>query len=127
TDLDEGSIEMDEVALDHLPAHRRGLGMVFLDYALFPHMTARENIYFPLKQRRVERAKSLEMVGRALELVGLGDLGNRYPRELSGGQKQRVALARAIVFEPKVLLMDEPLGALDKQLRETLQLEIRRI
>jgi putative spermidine/putrescine transport system ATP-binding protein len=101
--------------------------MVFQNYALFPHMTAGENIAFPLKQRRIRGKEQRQRVVAALEMVHLGPLGGRYPRELSGGQQQRVALARAIVFNPRILLMDEPLGALDRKLREALQLEIKRI
>ncbi len=101
--------------------------MVFQNYALFPHLTVAENIGFPLKQRGVPKAERTKLVGEALELVHLPGYGGRYPRQLSGGQQQRVALARAIVFQPRLLLMDEPLGALDKQLRENLQLEMRRL
>jgi len=107
--------------------HRRNIGMVFQNYALFPHLTVADNIGFPLRQRGVGRAERARMVGEALELVRLPGYGARYPRQLSGGQQQRVALARAIVFSPRLLLMDEPLGALDKQLRESLQLEMRRL
>lgn len=109
------------------PPHKRNIGMVFQNYALFPHMTAAENIAFPLQMRGMSKAKQKEMVERTLELVQLGDRGGQLPRQLSGGQQQRIALARALVFEPRVVLMDEPLGALDKKLREYLQLEIRRI
>jgi putative spermidine/putrescine transport system ATP-binding protein len=101
--------------------------MVFQSYALFPHMTVNTNVAFPLKQRRRPKPEIAREVDHALALVGLEGLGSRYPRELSGGQQQRVALARAIVFHPRVLLMDEPLGALDKRLRESLQLEFKRI
>jgi putative spermidine/putrescine transport system ATP-binding protein len=127
TDLTSGGIEMDGQAIGALPPHKRNIGMVFQHYALFPHMTAAENVGFPLKQRKVRGAEYDDRVRRALAMVRLEEYGDRYPRQLSGGQQQRVALARAVVFEPRVLLMDEPLGALDKKLREWLQLEIKRI
>jgi ABC-type Fe3+/spermidine/putrescine transport system ATPase subunit len=101
--------------------------MVFQNYALFPHLTVAENIGFPLKQRGVPKAERTRLVDEALDRVHLPGYGGRYPRQLSGGQQQRVAVARAIVFKPRLLLMDEPLGALDKQLRENLQLEMRRL
>jgi putative spermidine/putrescine transport system ATP-binding protein len=101
--------------------------MVFQNYALFPHMTAADNIAFPLEMRRNGRKEVRRRVDEVLELVHLTGLGHRYPRQLSGGQQQRVAVARAIVFNPRVLLMDEPLGALDKKLREALQLEVMRL
>ena len=101
--------------------------MVFQSYALFPHMTARRNVEFPLLMRRVDQARMRERVDRALDLVGLGAVAHHHPRQLSGGQQQRVALARALVFEPGLLLLDEPLGALDKNLREQMQVEIKRI
>jgi putative spermidine/putrescine transport system ATP-binding protein len=126
-DVDEGEIDMDGRGISALPAHRRNIGMVFQHYALFPHMTAAANVAFPLKQRKVRGTELDERVARALEVVRLEGFADRYPRQLSGGQQQRVALARAMVFEPRVLLMDEPLGALDKKLREWLQLEIKRI
>jgi putative spermidine/putrescine transport system ATP-binding protein len=126
-DPTEGEIFMDGAPISDLPPHRRNIGMVFQHYALFPHMTAVENIAFPLKRRKVSRAETRTRVRSALELVDLEHVGDRYPRQLSGGQQQRVALARAIVFSPRVLLMDEPLGALDRKLRESLQLEIKRI
>ncbi len=110
-----------------MPPYRRNIGMVFQNYALFPHLTVEENIGFPLKQRGVPKAERARLVAEALALVELPGYGARYPRQLSGGQQQRVALARAIVFKPRLLLMDEPLGALDKQLRENLQLEMRRL
>lgn len=122
-----GSITLSGNSLTRLPPYKRNIGMVFQHYALFPHMTVRDNIAFPLEMRRMNRKEIASRVEDALELVRLPDYGDRYPRELSGGQQQRVALARAIVFQPKLLLMDEPLGALDKKLREAMQLEIKRI
>jgi len=127
TRQDEGAIEIDGHDVSGVPPYRRDVGMVFQNYALFPHMTAAQNVAFPLQMRGVPRAEQKRRVADALELVKLGGLGDRYPRQLSGGQQQRVALARAIVFGPRLLLMDEPLGALDKKLREALQLEILRI
>ncbi len=106
---------------------RRDIGMVFQSYALFPHMTVEQNIAFPLRMRRMAGAERSRSVARVLEIVGLGEFARRYPAQLSGGQQQRVALARAIVFQPPVLLMDEPLSALDKYLRSHLQTEIKRI
>ena len=122
-----GDIAIDGRSVVGLPPHKRNIGMVFQNYALFPHLTVAENIAFPLKQRGVDRATRSRMVEESLELVRLPGYQARYPRQLSGGQQQRVALARAIVFRPRLLLMDEPLGALDKQLRESLQLEMRRL
>jgi spermidine/putrescine ABC transporter ATP-binding subunit len=122
-----GDIAIDGTSVVAMPPYRRNIGMVFQNYALFPHLTVEENIGFPLKQRGVAKAERSRLVGEALELVHLPSYGGRYPRQLSGGQQQRVALARAIVFKPRLLLMDEPLGALDKQLRENLQLEMRRL
>jgi putative spermidine/putrescine transport system ATP-binding protein len=110
-----------------LPAHRRDLGFVFQHYALFPHLTAAQNIAYPLRRRRVARRDIATRVREAMELVHLDDLGDRLPAQLSGGQQQRVALARAIVYQPRVLLLDEPLGALDRQLRERLQRELKRL
>lgn len=107
------------------PAHRRNFGMVFQNFALFPHLTVNQNVAFGLEMRRVSRSETTRRVAHALDLVALGHLGERYPSELSGGQQQRVALARAIVFEPAVLLLDEPLSALDKMLRDQMQIEIR--
>src|SRR6202022_2909327 len=109
------------------PAHRRNIGVVFQQYALFPHLTVSQNVAYPLEMRRYGRAEIRSRVGAALDLVRLQGYETRYPRQLSGGQQQRVALARAIVFEPPVLLMDEPLGALDRKLREQLQAEIKHI
>ncbi|MHC1948345.1 ABC transporter ATP-binding protein [Bradyrhizobium sp. UFLA06-06] len=122
-----GDISIDGVSVICEPPYRRNIGMVFQNYALFPHLTVAENIGFPLKQRGVPKAERERLVGEVLELVRLAGYGGRYPRQLSGGQQQRVAVARAIVFKPRLLLMDEPLGALDKQLRENLQLEMRRL
>ena len=122
-----GSIELDGDELNFVPSYRRGFGMVFQNYALFPHMTVIDNIAFPLKMRRMSKQERRDLVERALDLARLPGYGDRYPNQLSGGQQQRVALARALVFNPPVLLMDEPLGALDKKLRETMQLEIKRI
>ena len=110
-----------------VPPHRRNMGVVFQSYALFPHMTVAGNLAFPLTVRGIRGAAAQSKVAAALDLVGLSNLGGRRPRELSGGQQQRVALARALIFAPDVVLMDEPLGALDKQMREYLQTEIKQI
>ncbi|MBP2368852.1 ABC transporter ATP-binding protein [Pseudonocardia parietis] len=125
--ITSGRIALDDTDIAALPAYKRNLGMVFQNYALFPHMTATENIAFPLRQRKVGKSEIARRVSEALELVHLGGHGERLPTQLSGGQQQRVALARAVVFEPRALLLDEPLGALDKKLRESLQLEISRL
>ena len=122
-----GLITLDGTDITRLPPHKRGLGMVFQNYALFPHMTVAENLAFPLQVRGVPRSAIREKVARALEMVRLPNLGDRMPSQLSGGQQQRVALARALVFEPLLVLMDEPLGALDKQLREHMQYEIKQL
>ena len=122
-----GTIEIDGQDMTRVPPYRRDVGMVFQNYALFPHMTAAQNVAFPLRMRKQPRAEIERRVGDALDLVKLRHLGDRYPRQLSGGQQQRIALARAVVFEPRLLLMDEPLGALDRKLREALQLEIIRV
>jgi putative spermidine/putrescine transport system ATP-binding protein len=122
-----GVIQIGNRDVSRLPTHKRNIGMVFQNYALFPHLTVDENVAFPLQMRRIGRAEIRRRTAEALERVHLADLGARYPRQLSGGQQQRVALARAIIFEPSVLLMDEPLGALDKRLREGLQLEFKRL
>jgi putative spermidine/putrescine transport system ATP-binding protein len=113
--------------ISRVPVHKRGIGMVFQNYALFPHMTVAENLSYPLRVRGVSRTDILERVARALRLVRLEGLGERSPGQLSGGQQQRVAVARALVFEPKLVLMDEPLGALDRRLREELQFEIKHL
>jgi putative spermidine/putrescine transport system ATP-binding protein len=122
-----GQIFLEGNAIESVPAHRRGIGMVFQNYALFPHMSVAENMAFPLQVRGMKRHEIEIRVKKALEMVRLGDLAKRFPAQLSGGQQQRIALARALIFEPKLVLMDEPLGALDKQLREQMQLEIRRL
>ncbi|WP_128948611.1 ABC transporter ATP-binding protein [Bradyrhizobium nanningense] len=122
-----GSILLGGRAIDNMPPHKRDIGMVFQNYALFPHMTVEENLAFPLRVRKLGKADTHARIKRALDMVRLGAYGGRRPGQLSGGQQQRVALARALVFGPKLVLMDEPLGALDKQLREHMQLEIKRI
>ncbi|QNM96674.1 ABC transporter ATP-binding protein [Chitinimonas koreensis] len=122
-----GEIWLGQKRLDRVPPHRRDIGMVFQNYALFPHMTVAENVAFPLKVRGMNRSDIAAKVKQALEMVQLGKFGGRYPGQLSGGQQQRVALARALVFQPQLVLMDEPLGALDKQLREHMQIEIKHI
>ena len=122
-----GEIVLDGQRVNDLPPHKRGMGVVFQNYALFPHMSVAENVAFPLQMRNVPKAEVRSRVTQALDRVRLGHLGERRPDQLSGGQQQRVALTRALVFEPKVILMDEPLGALDKQLREEMQLEIREL
>lgn len=122
-----GTISLKGQRVDNVPPHKRGLGFVLQNYALFPHMTVNENLAFPLEVRRVSKAEIAKKVERALAMVELQAFGGRKPAQLSGGQQQRVAVARALVFEPEIVLMDEPLGALDKQLREQLQYEIRRI
>ncbi len=127
TQQSAGTIEIDGVDMSHIPPHRRDVGMVFQNYALFPHMTAAQNIAFPLEMRRASRPEIRRRVAETLALVKLEGLGDRYPRQLSGGQQQRIAFGRAVVFQPRLLLMDEPLGALDKKLREALQLEVMHI
>jgi putative spermidine/putrescine transport system ATP-binding protein len=122
-----GSIRIAGQEIVHLPPHKRNIGMVFQNYALFPHMTVGENIAYPLRLRKFGKADIDDRVGKVLDLVQLSGYAGRRVSQLSGGQRQRIALARAIVFEPRILLMDEPLSALDKQLRETMQIEIRRI
>ena len=122
-----GDILLDGRPINNISPHKRGIGMVFQNYALFPHMTIAENLSFPLEVRKMGKSEREEKVQRALDLVQMGEFGGRRPAQLSGGQQQRVALTRALVFEPDLVLMDEPLGALDKQLRETMQFEIKRI
>ncbi len=122
-----GSIAFDGDEVTRRPPHKRNIGVVFQNYALFPHMNVAANVGYPLRLRRVGKAETAERVRRALDLVQLGSMLERPIDSLSGGQRQRVALARAIVFEPKILLMDEPLSALDKKLREHMQIEIRHL
>jgi len=119
-----GEILLDNNPINNIPPHKRGIGMVFQNYALFPHMTVAENLAFPLEVRKIGKADRDAKVQRALDMVQMASFGGRRPAQLSGGQQQRVALARALVFEPDLVLMDEPLGALDKQLREHMQFEI---
>ncbi len=124
---DGGDVQVGGRSVVGIPPHRRNTGMVFQNYALFPHLTVFENVAYGLRQRRVDGKALALRVAQALATVRLGDLGHRYPRELSGGQQQRVALARAIVFEPDILLLDEPLSNLDAKLRETMRLELKQI
>ena len=122
-----GEIFVKNQPINNVPPHKRGIGMVFQNYALFPHMTVNENLAFPLQVRDVAKAEIEDRVKKILKLVELPQMGNRRPGQLSGGQQQRIAVARALVFEPDLVLMDEPLGALDKQLREQMQYEIKHI
>lgn len=122
---DSGRVILDGADITMLPAHKRNLGVVFQSYALFPHMTVAENLAYPLRCRKTARKDISRRVRWALELVQLPGYDKRYPRELSGGQQQRVAFARAVIYSPRVLLMDEPLSALDRRLRDELQAEIR--
>ena len=122
-----GEIRLDGRPINDVPPHKRGIGMVFQNYALFPHMTVGENLAFPLEVRKLPKAEIEAKVKRALDMVQMGRFAGRRPAQLSGGQQQRIALARALVFEPELVLMDEPLGALDKQLREHMQYEIRHL
>jgi putative spermidine/putrescine transport system ATP-binding protein len=124
---DHGSIRFDDREIIVMPPHKRDIGMVFQNYALFPHMTVAENVAFPLRYRDVPKADYARRVSQALEMVRLTGYGDRDIDALSGGQKQRVALARAVVFNPSILLMDEPLSALDKNLRENMQIELRNL
>ncbi|ESY10717.1 spermidine/putrescine ABC transporter ATPase [Mesorhizobium sp. LNJC395A00] len=125
--LSSGDILLGPRSIADMPPYERGIGMVFQNYALFPHMTVAENVAFPLTVRKVTRSETERKVLRALQLVKMVEYRDRYPNQLSGGQQQRIALARAIVFDPSVLLMDEPLGALDRKLREYMKIEIMRI
>ena len=125
--IESGEITIGGTPVHTLPPERRGVGMVFQNYSLFPHMTVADNVAFPLRMRGIPKAEARRRSEEALDIVRLSGLGHRLPRELSGGQQQRVAVARAISFHPPVLLMDEPLGALDLKLREALQFEIKQI
>ena len=122
-----GEIKLGGVSINNIPPHKRNIGMVFQNYALFPHMTVGENLAFPLEVRKLGKAEVEQKVRRALDMVQMGEFTGRRPAQLSGGQQQRIALARALVFEADLVLMDEPLGALDKQLREHMQYEIKHI
>lgn len=119
-----GEIRLDGQEINNIPPHKRGIGMVFQNYALFPHMTIAENLSFPLEVRGMGKSERETKIKRALDMVEMGSFMTRRPAQLSGGQQQRIALSRALVFEPELVLMDEPLGALDKQLREKMQFEI---
>ena len=122
-----GEILFDGKPINNIPPHKRGIGMVFQNYALFPHMTVGENLSFPLEVRKIDKKNREEKVKTALEMVQMSEFINRKPAQLSGGQQQRIALARSLVFDPDLVLMDEPLGALDKQLREHMQYEIKNL
>ena len=122
-----GEIMLDGRPINSVPPHKRGIGMVFQNYALFPHMSVGENLSFPLEVRGLGKSVREQKIKRALDMVQMGAFANRRPAQLSGGQQQRIALARALVFEPELVLMDEPLGALDKQLREHMQFEITKL
>ena len=122
-----GEIYLADRPIKNMPPHKRDIGMVFQNYALFPHLTIEENVAFPLSVRKINKAEAQERVRTALRMIKLENLAHRRPGQLSGGQQQRVALARALVFNPQLVLMDEPLGALDKRLREQMQLEIKQL
>lgn len=122
-----GEIVLDGKPITRTPPHKRNFGMVFQNYALFPHLTVGQNVAYPLTVRKVSKEEQAQRVARALAMVRLEGMAARYPSQLSGGQQQRVALARALVFEPQLVLMDEPLGALDKQLREHMQIELKEL
>ena len=124
-DPDEGQIRISGSAVQGVPPHKRDVNTVFQNYALFPHMTVSENVAYGLRQKKVDRSEIGRRVGEALEMVKMSKLANRKPREMSGGQQQRVALARALVNRPSLLLLDEPLGALDRKLREEMQIELK--
>ncbi|OJV06320.1 MAG: Fe3+/spermidine/putrescine ABC transporter ATP-binding protein [Bosea sp. 67-29] len=123
--LDGGEMHVDNAPIDHVPTHRRGFGMVFQSYALFPNMTVTQNVAFPLRMAGVDRESAQRRVGETLEMMRLSEHAAKTPSQMSGGQQQRVAIARAIVRRPKIVLMDEPLSALDRRLRESIQIEIR--
>jgi putative spermidine/putrescine transport system ATP-binding protein len=120
-----GEIFLNDKPITKTPPHKRNFGMVFQNYALFPHMTVADNVAYPLTVRKLGKSDREDKAKRALDMVQMGGMGDRYPGQLSGGQQQRVALARALVFDPQLVLMDEPLGALDKQLREHMQIELK--
>ena len=122
-----GEIYLDGNAISSIPPHKRGIGMVFQNYALFPHMTVYENLAFPLRVRKIPKDEADKKIDKALSMVSLQGFAQRMPGQLSGGQQQRVAVARSLVFDPQLVLMDEPLGALDKNLRESMQYEIKHI
>ncbi len=122
-----GEIYLDGQPINNIPPYKRGIGMVFQNYALFPHLSVFENLAFPLKVRKIGQSEIEERVNRTLSMVSLNGFENRMPAQLSGGQQQRVAVARALVLDPKLVLMDEPLGALDKNLRESMQYELKHI
>jgi len=122
-----GDIFIYDRSISRIPPHQRGIGMVFQNYALFPHMTVRENLAFPLQVRNIAASEIDQKINRALGMVRLEQFAGRHPNQLSGGQQQRVAVARALVFDPELVLMDEPLGALDKNLREQMQYELKHI
>ena len=122
-----GEIYLDGNPISNIPPYKRGIGMVFQNYALFPHLSVYENLAFPLKVRKMNNSEIDERIKKTLAMVSLSEFGNRMPAQLSGGQQQRVAVARALVFDPAVVLMDEPLGALDKNLRESMQYELKSI
>jgi putative spermidine/putrescine transport system ATP-binding protein len=127
TPPDSGEVWIDGNLATYAPTFKRDIGMVFQNYALFPHLNVYENIAFPLRMRKMPEATITREVARALEVVQLPDVDRRLPRELSGGQQQRIALARCVVYQPSIILMDEPLGALDKKLRDQMQLEIKHL
>ena len=122
-----GEIYLNGKAISSIPPHKRGIGMVFQNYALFPHMTVYENLAFPLRVRKIPKDEADKKIDKALSMVSLQGFADRMPGQLSGGQQQRVAVARSLVFDPQLVLMDEPLGALDKNLRESMQYEIKHI
>ena len=122
-----GEIYLDGIPISNIPPHKRGIGMVFQNYALFPHLSVYENLAFPLKVRKIQKDEIDEKINKTLAMVSLSEFGNRMPAQLSGGQQQRVAVARSLVFDPQLVLMDEPLGALDKNLRESMQYELKHI
>ena len=126
-EMTSGQILINSEDISNIPTNKRNIGMLFQNYALFPHMTVEENVAFPLKVRKYSKIECKKKVDEILERVKLSDYSKRLPRQLSGGQQQRVALARAIVFNPPILLLDEPMAALDKQLRKHMQLEIKQI